>query len=73
MSRFIKNLVGMCVAVYFAISAIWMGKNLNYWDKLNAIFDTDKQQEEKPEKKKRRWLHREKYTSYVPERDDYSA
>ena len=74
MGKIIKGIVGLSFAAYCAVSAVWLGKNMNYMDKLNHAFDDD-DKDEQEDKKKVRHIRKDKppkYFTVVPKRDDDS-
>ena len=74
MGKLIKGIVGLSFAAYCAVSAVWLGKNMNYVRELNSIGDDDKD-EQQEDKKKVRHIRKDKppkYFTVVPKRDDDS-
>lgn len=48
MGKLIKGVVGLSFAAYCTVSAIWLGKNMNYLAKLGLSDEED--EKEKPKK-----------------------
>ena len=72
MGKMIKGLVGLSFAAYCAVSAVWLGKNMNYLDKLNHSWDDDKdsEEDEQPGKFRKKFQKKPKYFTVYKKTDD---